>query len=232
MGWESGIGAAEARSALAWWLEAGVDVPVQDEPRNWLAGRAPAAEPASPAPAPTEPRTLAEFQLWLAASPTLPLAAAGGRRILPLAAEQAPVMLVADLPGPEEALEGRPIAGDAWQLTSRMLAAIGILADDAHVAPLACFSVPGLRPSPADLAACADLVRRQVVLARPKRLLLLGDAPARALLGKPLRQAREHVQRIEGVRAVATFAPRWLLNRPTDKALAWRDLLLLMEDEA
>ena len=31
-------------SALAWWLEMGVDVPVQDEPRDWL-------RPAAPKPA-------------------------------------------------------------------------------------------------------------------------------------------------------------------------------------
>ena len=30
------IGIAEARSALAWWLEAGVDIAVQEEPRDWL----------------------------------------------------------------------------------------------------------------------------------------------------------------------------------------------------
>jgi DNA polymerase len=43
--------------------------------------------------------------------------------------------------------------------------------------------------------------------------------------------ARGHVHKIEGVRAVATFHPRQLLKRPSDKALAWRDLLLLMEDD-
>ena len=36
---------------------------------------------------------------------------------------------------------------------------------------------------------------------------------------------------VEGVRAIATFHPRWLLQRPSDKALAWRDLLLLMSEE-
>ena len=30
------IGVAEARSALAWWLEAGVDIAVQEQPRDWL----------------------------------------------------------------------------------------------------------------------------------------------------------------------------------------------------
>jgi uracil-DNA glycosylase len=69
-------------------------------------------------------------------------------------------------------------------------------------------------------------------LARPKRLLLLGDGPCRALLGQPLLAARGHVHKVEGVRTVATFHPRSLLQRPSDKAKAWADLLLLMEDEA
>ena len=47
----------------------------------------------------------------------------------------------------------------------------------------------------------------------------------------PLTAARGHVHKIEGVRAVPTFHPRFLLDRPSNKALAWRDLLLLMEEE-
>jgi uracil-DNA glycosylase len=81
-----------------------------------------------------------------------------------------------------------------------------------------------------DRAACAEIARKHIALARPKRLILFGDAPARALLGEPLTRARGRVHRIEGVRAVATFHPRWLLQRPSDKALAWRDLLLLMSE--
>ena len=65
---------------------------------------------------------------------------------------------------------------------------------------------------------------------RPKRLLLFGDAPARALLGEPLARRADDVHKVEGVRTVATFNPRWLLQRPSDKALAWRDLLLLMSE--
>ena len=59
-----------------------------------------------------------------------------------------------------------------------------------------------------------------------------GDGPARALLGKPLPEARGHVHKIEGVRTVATFHPRSLINQPSNKARAWKDLLLLMEDES
>jgi len=51
------------------------------------------------------------------------------------------------------------------------------------------------------------------------------------LLGEPLPSARGRIHKVEGVRTIATFHPRWLLQRPGDKALAWRDLLLLMEEE-
>jgi DNA polymerase len=78
----------------------------------------------------------------------------------------------------------------------------------------------------------AEIARKHIRLARPKRLLLFGDGPCQALLGKRLVDARGHVHKIEGVRAVATFHPRHLIKRPLDKSLAWQDLLLLMEDES
>ena len=234
MGWDDGLNAAEAKSALAWWLEAGVDVPAQDEPRNWLEAAPPAtvlSEAAAPAHEAGEPQTLDQFRRWFGESASLPLTSARSRLILPHGAEGAPLMLLADVPGPDEAAESRPIGGDAHRLADRMLAAIGIKAEDAYFASISCVPSPGARLSDAELQACGEIARRHVALARPQRLLLLGDGPCRALLGRSLVAARSHVHKIEGVRAVATFSPRHLMMRPSDKALAWRDLLLLMEDE-
>lgn len=230
---------AQAASTLAWWLEMGVDVAVQDEPRDWLAEPLPkavTAAPAEPAAAPNiaQPshQTLAELQDWLALSTQLPLSSATARRILPHGPENAPVMLLSDAPTLEDLASGQPIGGESWALTVRMLAAIGIKADDAYVASLTCFHAPGQRLKDGELAQCAELARRHIALARPERLILFGDTPSRALLGKPLTSARGHLHKIEGVPAVVTFHPRHLLKRAADKALAWRDLLLLMEDQA
>ena len=140
-------------------------------------------------------------------------------------------MLFADFPSAVESAEGRPLAGDSWVLAQRMLAAIGIAPDDAYLATLACFHAPGARLDGGELERCAAIARDHIRLARPARLLLFGDAPAKALTGHPLAAARGKVHRIEGVRTVATFHPRWLLQRPSDKALAWKDLLLLMSEE-
>lgn len=230
------IGIAEARSALAWWLEAGVDVAVQEEPRDWLRQAPPPSKRAADTPPqqnlvqPSQ-ETLAELKNWLASSVQLPLAGPGAKRVLPHGPEDAAIMLLTDAPSLEDAAAGQPIGGESWKLAQRMLAAIGIKADEAYSASLSCFHTPGARMSPADREACTEIARRHIALAKPKRLLLLGDGPAQALLGKPLPQARGHVHKVEGVRTVTTFHPRHLINRPLDKSLAWKDLLLLMEEE-
>lgn len=229
------IGIDEARSALAWWLEAGVDVAVQEDARDWLRPASP-QRPATPQPAPNvaEPsaETLADLQSWLASSANLPLAAVAAKRILPHGPENAAVMLLSDRPTLEDAAAGQPIGGDSWALTRRMLAAIGISTDEAYSASLACFHAPGARMSEQDRAACAEIARRHIRLVQPQRVLLFGDGPALALLGKRVIEARGHAHKVEGIRTVATFHPRELINRPSNKALAWKDLLLLMEEGA
>lgn len=233
------IGTAEARSALSWWLDAGVDVGIQEDARDWLKPatvRPAASTKAEPAPAanlvqPSQ-ETLTELREWLATSVQLPLAGPASKRVLPHGPENAPLMLLSDSPALEDAASGQPIGGEAWSLAERMLAAIRIKPDEAYSASVSCFHAPGARMSPAEREACAQVARHHIRLAKPQRLLLFGDGPCVALLGKRLIEARGHVHKIEGVRTVATFHPRHLVNRPLDKSLAWKDLLLLMEDES
>ena len=151
------IGAAEARSALAWWLEAGVDVAVQEEPRDWLKPAAPEtageAHGAPPNVAPPTHETLAELQEWLSSSAQLPLASSAARRIMPQGPENAAVMLLTDAPTLEDFAAGQPIGGESWELAKRMLAAIKIPAEEAYSASLSCFHVPGARMSATDREA-------------------------------------------------------------------------------
>ena len=232
------VGIAEARSLLAWWLQAGVDIAIQEEPRDWLKTNSPKPQ-AKLAEAAAESNiakvshdTLAELQNWLASSAQLPLASATARRIMSHGPENAAIMLLTESPTLEDFAAGQPIGGESWELTLRMLAAIKVHVDQAYSASLSCFHVPGARMSSNERAACAEIARRHIALAKPKRLLLLGEGPAQALLGKALPQARGHVHKIEGARTVATFHPRQLINQPSNKSLAWKDLLLLMEDES
>ncbi len=230
---------AEAKSTLSWWLEAGVDALVAEQPRNWLEPAPAPLRPVSDAAVPSEPNirtpepaTLEALKDWLATGADLPLAGPGSRRALPHGTEEAEVMLLSESPAAEDAAAERPIGGAAWHLAERMLAAIGFLPQQAYSASLSCFHLPGKKMTEKERNLCAEIARRHIALARPKRLVLLGDGPALALLGKRLTEARGHIHKVEGVRTIATFHPRHLVHRPLDKALAWKDLLLLMEDEA
>ena len=225
------VGIAEVRSALAWWLEAGVDAAVQEDARDWLKppARIVPDEKAAPPTAPEPPAhdTLAEFREWLATSDHLPMASRTGRRVLPQGSEQPAIMLLTEAP---EDSTG-PLSGDAWELAKRMLAAIHIPVDAAYIATLSFFHAPGARMSAGDRDSLAEIARRHIRLVAPKRLVLFGDGPALALTGKRIAEARGHVHKVEGVRTVATFHPQYLVNNPSNKSWAWKDLLLLMEDE-
>jgi DNA polymerase len=228
------IGIAEARSALTWWLDAGVDCALQEEARDWLKPT-PKRQLAAEAPTPSNVahpshETLSELQGWLASSVHLPLASASRRRILPHGPQNASIMLLSDAPALEDYTAGQPIGGEAWVLAQRMLQAIGFTSDEAYSASLSPMHAPGSRLSEQDREHYADIARQHIRLVAPKRLLLFGDGPSLALLGKRLVDARGHLHKIEGVRSVATFHPRHLIKRPLDKSLAWQDLLLLMED--
>ena len=228
----------EAAGLLQWWLDAGVDTGIAEEPRRWLkvpvqrmiASAPVIAEYITP-PSPAElPADYDAFRLWLEQATGLPFDRAGARRVLPHGMPGAKIMLMSSPPERDDAADGKPIGGEAWLLATRMLAAIKLSPDEAYSASLACFHSPGVRMGDPELERCSEIARRHIALVRPERLLLFGEAPARALLGETLQQARGRVHRVEGVRAVATYHPRWLLQRPGDKALAWRDLLLLMDE--
>lgn len=223
---------SEAVALLRWWIESGVDVAVSEEARDWRKQSPPPATQTLAQSVVREsesiPSDFAAFRGWIEQSSDLPLAAPGARRVLPRGEAGAEIMLMTDVASTED--DGEPIGGEAWQLASRMLAAIGFTAEQAYLANLSCFSSPGASLSGADLDRCVEIARQHIALAAPKRLILFGDGPSRAFLGGPVTQRRGKIHKVEGARTIATFAPRWLLQRPADKALAWRDLLLLMEE--
>ncbi|MGF7147689.1 DNA polymerase [Sphingomonas zeicaulis] len=240
-------------SMMGWWHEAGVDFLVDDAPRNWLqppraaAARSPsvtegAASPvareaprpdAVPAEAPRLklPDTLDALQTWVANDPAAPEARWGTPRIAPAGDPASGLMIVTDLPDDDDAAEGRLLGGAAGRLFDRMLAAIGHDRASIYLASLASARPVGGRIDGANLEKLGHILGHHVQMARPKRLLLLGDAPNRALLGMGFLAARGSLRTINHggikVEAVASFHPRQLLKQPALKGEAWRDLLLL-----
>jgi DNA polymerase len=140
------------------------------------------------------------------------------------------LMLVGEAPGREEDIEGKPFVGRSGHLLDRMLAAIGYDRTSAYVANVIPWRPPGNRtPTPQETEICLPFVRRQIELADPDLLVLLGGAAVQSVLGR-----KEGILKLRGrafdydtgrrtVKAFATLHPAYLLRSPLQKRLAWRD---------
>jgi uracil-DNA glycosylase len=226
--------AEQAASVLQWWADAGVDVLVAEEPRDWLRPRAKAAPPI---PVPADPDRLPDqlelFHAYLASSDRLSFASPSARRVCPSGDPAAGLMIMTGMPEAEDCESGTLLAGETGRLFDRMLAAIGRDRTNIYLASLSCLRSPdGLFTGEA-ASQCATLARHHIALARPRALLLFGDACSKALLGLAVAKARGRWHEIAThagpVRAVVTIHPRHLLDRPQLKALAWADLQMLCQ---
>lgn len=237
---------AAAASLLQWWSDAGVDVMIDEAPRDWLRPK-PAPEPViaavaeagtrafAPAePAPALPDQLPLFRAWLAKSDRVPLATPSAPRVCPSGDPASGLMILTDMPTGEDCASGTLLSGEAGRLFDRMLAAIGRSRETIYLAALSCLRSPDGRLATPVAKSCADLARHHVGLARPRALLLLGDAVSKALLGLSMAQARGkwHEIPVYGgtVRAIVTLPPDYLLKQPMAKSHAWADLQMLIDE--
>lgn len=221
-------------SALDWWREAGVDVELQESPRDWLAAPAvatPAVAVASDAAsaAPPLPATLEAFATWRL-GPDVPEAAWRVPLISATGPTSSELMILLEMPEREDATEGRLLGGGAGRLFDRMLAAIGLDRNRVHIASIAAGRpVSGRIPREA-MEPLSTIARHYVGLVKPRALLLLGNAPCQVMLGDLCQSARGGLRPVNqggATVAVASFHPQQLLERPQMKAESWKDLQML-----
>jgi uracil-DNA glycosylase len=142
------------------------------------------------------------------------------------------IMVIGSAPGADDDREGQPFAGRPGQLLDKMLAAIGLRRDVILLTQVIPWRPPGNRiASTAEMDICRPFIERQIALAEPKAILVLGNFAARVFFGENdtihgLRgQWREIAVGIRVVPAIATLHPQDLLTAPVNKRLAWNDLL-------
>jgi len=144
--------------------------------------------------------------------------------------EKADWLLVGEAPGAEEDRQGEPFVGQAGRLLDSMLASLGLARhENVYIANVLKCRPPGNRnPEPAEVAACAPHLTRQIELIRPKLILAMGRFAVQTLLNTDatIGSLRGSVHRYQGVPLVVTYHPAYLLRNLPDKAKAWADLVL------
>lgn len=220
-------------SALEWWADAGVDVLVEDAPRDWFAK--PVTRPAPMEAAPDAlPATLEALAAWRV-GPDAPEAGWSGVSLAASGPADARLMVLVDCPDRDDGAAGALLSGRAGVLFDRMLASVGLSRATVHIAAVCAKRPLGGRLPPETAARLGEVVRHQIELAAPERLLLLGNATSRAVLAMDHAEAAGRLRPVNlkngTTQVVASHHPRALLERPACKAEAWRDLRLWAEIE-
>ena len=227
---------ASVASALEWWRDAGVDCEIDDAPRDWLAkmpspDTLAAAVRDAPVEAPKLPATLAEFVAWRIGAGA-PEAGWPGKPLGMQDDAASGLMIVTDMPDREDDAAGALLSGAAGRLFDRMLAAIGRDRQSIYLTALAVKRPPAGRVTDEAGQKLEALIRHHRSLAAPKRVLALGNAASRAITGMDVADARGSLRVVHHgggtSEVVASYHPRFLLERPAAKADAWKDLRLLI----
>lgn len=234
MGAEPNFDRQALESALEWWRDAGVDTLVEDAPRDWFAkaaARPSAARVAEPEDAAALPDSWDAFLAWRSGEHA-PEAKWMGPHVLASGPVDATVMVLADVPDREDCAQGKLLTGEAGRLFDRMLQAIGLSRESAHLASLCAKRPAGGRVSREDQARLTEVARHHLGLVAPRRLLLMGDAASRAVLGMSVLEARGRLHAVDHrsgtTEAVASLHPRFLLENLGRKREAWMDLQMLI----
>ncbi|WBU53866.1 uracil-DNA glycosylase family protein [Paracoccus sp. SCSIO 75233] len=147
------------------------------------------------------------------------------------------VMIIGEAPGEEEDARGKPFVGRAGQLLDQMLAAIGMGRDlpDAtravYIGNVLKWRPPGNRkPTPDEIALSLPFLQRQVELADPEIIVLMGNTPCAAALNREgILRLRGNWTEAFGRPALPMTHPAYLLRNPIAKREAWADLLSLAD---
>ena len=218
---------------------------------------APAVTPSSrPAPALAVPVAVPRPPVPAVAKPDATAVARLGslpeQRQQSVFAEGAPVegqgtdwLIIGDAPNDSENASGKPFSGPEADLLNAMLLAMGLHRPSGTgaketvvlVNALKCKPPAQRNPHADELAQCRHFLNRQIELLQPRVILALGRLASMAVLhdslpdvhAVPLGKLRGQVHLAHGRPVIVSYHPAYLMRTPSDKAKAWSDLCLAMQ---
>lgn len=144
----------------------------------------------------------------------------------------AALVFVGEAPGHDEDLQGEPFVGQAGQLLTRIIAAIGLTREQVYILNvIKCRPPHNRNPQPDEVAACRPILQAQLACLQPRIICALGTFAAQALL-----QTEENISRLRGrfhqlgaVQVMPTYHPAFLLRSPQYKRAVWEDMQLVRD---
>ncbi|OJF97387.1 uracil-DNA glycosylase [Pararhizobium antarcticum] len=145
---------------------------------------------------------------------------------------KAEVMVIGPAPSGDDDRDGLPFSGKPGQMLDRMLGAIGLARETVLLGNVIPWRPPGNRvATPRETDICRPFIERQIALAEPRHLLILGNFAVRFFFGgtETIHNSRGEWRDVQiggqTFPALATLHPQDLMSAPASKRLAWQDLL-------
>lgn len=145
---------------------------------------------------------------------------------------EADLVLVGEAPGREEDEAGEPFVGEAGQLLTRILHAIGLRREDVYITNVVKCRPPKNRdPEAEEICACVPVLKQQLEIIQPKVICALGRFAAQTLL-----ETNQLISRLRGTvfqygrsKLVPTYHPASLLRNPQWKRDVWHDIQVVQK---
>lgn len=146
--------------------------------------------------------------------------------------KEADLMFIGEGPGADEDREGEPFVGRAGKLMNMAFDGIGIKREEVYIANIVKCRPPSNRNPETDEAdACIDYLRNQVMLVKPKVIVLLGSVALKNILGNEygITASRGNWIERKGILYMPTWHPAALLRDENKKIEFWKDLKQVKE---
>ena len=146
--------------------------------------------------------------------------------------KQAKIMLIGEGPGADEDMQGEPFVGKAGKLMDMAFDAVGIDRNNVYIANIVKCRPPNNRnPEDDEAEACLDYLRNQVMLVKPKIIVLLGSVALKNILGKDygITASRGRWVEKKGIYYMPTWHPAALLRDESKKVDFIKDLLMVID---
>lgn len=145
----------------------------------------------------------------------------------------AALMFIGEGPGADEDEQGRPFVGSSGKLLTQILEAAGIDRREVYITNVVKCRPPGNRaPTAEEMAACDEYLMTQIMLVRPRLIVLLGNSPMKWILKttKGITKLRGRWFDWRGIAVMPMFHPSYLLRYPdarkqgSPKHCSWIDI--------
>jgi DNA polymerase len=145
---------------------------------------------------------------------------------------KAQLVFVGEGPGREEDLAGRPFVGEAGQLLTNIIKAMGLSREGVYICNVVKCRPPHNRdPEEDEIEICMPFLKKQLTLIGPQVICTLGRIATQSLLDRKIKITEERGKwyTFMDTPLMPTYHPAYLLRNPSAKREVWEDVQRVMK---